>query len=132
MPRILVVEDSPTQAQQMAFVLEEAGFDVHIAPDAEDGFAQLSRVRCDIVLADLVLPGESGFELCRRIKTDPAHHAIPVVVLTSQADPLNVLRGLEAGADGFMTKDRQPAEIVGRVQRTLESRRRVADLPASP
>jgi two-component system, NtrC family, sensor kinase len=120
MPRVLVVEDSPTQAQQLAFLLEDAGFTVALAPDAESGHERLLREPFDAVLSDLLLPGDSGFDLCRRIKADPARRHIPVVVLTSQADPINVLRGLEAGADGFMTKDCEPAEIVGRLRRILE------------
>jgi signal transduction histidine kinase len=120
MPRVLVVEDSPTQAQQLAFLLEEAGFAVETAPDAEQGFERLEGGGFDVVLSDLLLPGDSGFDLCRRIKAHPRHRHLPVVVLTSQADPINVLRGLEAGADGFMTKDRSPDEIVGRLRRTLE------------
>jgi signal transduction histidine kinase len=128
MPRVLVVEDSPTQAHQLAFLLEEAGFAVAIVPDAEQGYEYLQRERFDAVLSDLLLPGDSGFDLCRRIKEDPAFRTIPVIVLTSQADPVNVLRGLQAGADGFMTKDREPAEIIGRLRRTLDrSRQPVAD-----
>lgn len=120
MARVLVVEDSPTQAQQMVILLEEAGFAVRAVPDAEEAFAVLGKERFDIVLTDLVLPGESGFDLCRRLKADPRRFPVPIVVLTSQADPVNVLRGLEAGADGFMTKDREPREIIGRLRRTLE------------
>jgi signal transduction histidine kinase len=119
MARILVVEDSPTQAQQMLVTLEEASFDAEAVASAEEGYARLTRGRYDLVLTDLVLPGESGFDLCRRIKADPAYHNLPVVVLTSQGDPINVLRGLEAGADGFMTKDHRPEEIIQRLRRTL-------------
>src|SRR5262245_40777610 len=119
MPRVLVVEDSPTQAQQLALILEDAGFDVEIAPDAERGFARLAHDRFDLVLSDLLLPGDSGFDLCRRIKADPHLRGIPVVVCTSQADPFNVLRGLQAGAGGFITKNRDPEEIAGCVWRAL-------------
>jgi signal transduction histidine kinase len=119
MPRVLVVEDSPTQAQQLQFLLEDAGFAVETAPDAEQAYARLLAGPFDAVLTDLMLPGDSGFDLCRRIKTNPACRHVPVLVLTAQADPVNALRGLEAGADDFMTKDRRPAEIVGRLRRTL-------------
>src|SRR5258707_5502547 len=112
MPRVLVVEDSPTQAQQLAFILEDAGFDVEIAPDAECGFARLTETPFDLVLSDLHLPGDSGFDLCRRLKADPRRRQIPIVVCTSEADPLNVLRGLQNGADSFFTKDRAPEKIV--------------------
>src|SRR6266446_5529751 len=118
MSRVLIVEDSPTQACKLAMVLEDAGFDVETVPDAERAFDRLMRSSFDLVLSDLNLPGDSGFDLCRRIKASRLS-ALPVIVHTSQADPVNVLRGLEAGADGFMTKDREPAEIVGRVNRVL-------------
>jgi two-component system NtrC family sensor kinase len=124
MPRVLLVEDSPTQAQELTLLLEEAGFAVVAVADAEQGDALLAHEHFDVLLTDLVLPGMSGFDLCRRIKADPARRQLPVVVLTSQADPINVLRGLEAGADGFMTKNREPAEIIGRLSRTLAWDRR--------
>jgi signal transduction histidine kinase len=120
MARVLVIEDSPTQAKQLALLLGDAGFQVETAPDAEEGYERLAGGPFDAVLTDLMLPGASGFDLCRRIKADARHRHVPVIVLTSQADPVNVLRGLEAGADGFMTKAREPAEVVGRLRRTLE------------
>jgi adenylate cyclase len=119
-PRVLIVEDSPTQAQQLAFILEDAGFEVEAAPDAELAFERLARGSFSVVLSDLNLPGDCGFDLCRRIKGDPALRRVPVVVCTSEADPMNVLRGLQAGADGFMTKDREPAAIVACVRRALD------------
>ncbi|HEX8203719.1 MAG TPA: ATP-binding protein [Isosphaeraceae bacterium] len=119
MPRVLIVEDSPTQAQQLAFILEEAGFDVEIATDAERGFDRVGAGGFDVVLSDLRLPGGSGFDLCRRIKADPGRRHVPIVVCTSEADPINVLRGLQAGADGFMTKDREPEAVVAGIRRAL-------------
>jgi two-component system, NtrC family, sensor kinase len=118
-PRVLIVEDSPTQAFQLSLVLQEAGFNVVTAPDAEEGYARLRQEPFDAVLSDLMLPGESGFDLCRRIKADVERRHTPVIILTSECDPLNVLRGLEAGADDFMTKDHDSAEVVGRLRRTL-------------
>jgi len=113
MPRVLIVEDSPTQARQLALILEAADFEVETAPDAECALERLALAPFDIVLSDLMLPGDSGFDLCSRIKTNPRLRSIPVVVCTSQADPVNVLRGLQAGADGFITKNRDPDEIAG-------------------
>lgn len=119
MSRLLVIEDSPTQARQLAFILEDAGFEVETAPDAESGFARLEQGRFDVVLSDLLLPGDSGFDLCRRIKAHPVYQKLPVVVLTAQADPVNVLRGLEAGADGFLSKEREPSDIVRCLRRAV-------------
>ena len=120
MPRAIVIEDSPTQAQHLGFILEGAGFDVVLVPEAETGFQLLADERFDVVLSDLHLPGDSGFDLCRRLKADPRLRAIPVVVCTGEADPLNVLRGLQAGADGFVTKQHTPAEILASIRRVLQ------------
>jgi two-component system sensor histidine kinase/response regulator len=119
MPRVLVIEDSPTQARQLALILEDAGFDAVISPDAESGLARLEAGGFDLVLSDLLLPGDSGFDLCRRIKADPRHRSLPVLVLTAQADPVNVLRGLEAGADAFLSKERDPIDILRCLRRVL-------------
>lgn len=119
MPRVLVVEDSPTQARRLAFILEDEGFEVETVADAETAFAKLVDGGFEIVVSDLHLPGDSGFDLCRRIKDSPETKRLPIVVCTSQADPVNVLRGLQAGADGFITKGREPEEIIGCVRRAL-------------
>jgi two-component system, sensor histidine kinase and response regulator len=119
--RVLLIEDSLTQAVQLSALFEGAGFQVEHRNDAETGFALLQSDRFDLVVSDLVLPGESGFDLCRRIKLDARLAHTPVIVLTTQADPLNVLRGLEAGADGFMSKMYSPQEIVERARRALRA-----------
>jgi len=120
MPRVLIVEDSPTQAHQLALVLSELGFDPETVPDAERAYERLTGGELDVVLSDLHLPGGSGFDLCRRIKADPRLRHVPIVVCTSEADPVNVLLGLQAGADGFMTKGREPAEIAAGLRRVLD------------
>ncbi len=119
MARILLVEDSPTQAQHFTLVLEDAGFAVETAADARHAFNRAERGGIDLVLTDLFLPGDSGLDLCRRLKDDPRLRHTPVVLITRSANPVNLLRGLEAGADDFMTKDREPADMVGRILRAL-------------
>lgn len=117
---VLLVEDDLAYAAVLSALFEEAGLAVEHCRDAESAHARLRTAPFDVVISDLALPGESGFDLCQRIKQDDGLATrIPVIVLTSQADPLNVLRGLEAGADGFITKDHPPEEIVRRVRRTL-------------
>ncbi len=120
MPRVLIVEDSPTQAHKLALSLKTVGFETAVAADAEAGYARLTQEPFDAVVSDLMLPGEDGFALCRRIKADPQHRHLPVIIVTSACDPLNVLRGLEAGADDFMTKDHDAAEVASRLRRSLE------------
>jgi len=131
MPRVLVIEDSPTQAAQFALILEDAGFQAELAADAEAGFDRLRGGRFDAVLSDLHLPGDSGFDLCRRIKADPALRDTPIVVCTSEADPVNVLRGLQAGADGFFNKRRGGDDVVACLRRAL-GRRPAGAAPEPP
>ena len=126
MPCILLVEDSPTQARELAFLLADAGFEVETAADARQALERLARGGFDLVLTDLFLPGDSGIDLCRRVRADPAHRDIPVVLITRSTNPVNLLRGLEAGAADFLMKDRSPAEIASRLLRAL---RRPADTP---
>src|SRR5579872_5361321 len=96
--RILIVEDSPTQARELRLVLEDEGFCVEHAADGEQGLAAIDRAEFDLVLSDVVMPGISGYELCRRIKSGP-HGRVPVVLLTMLSEPQDVIKGLECGAD---------------------------------
>lgn len=131
-PHLLLVEDSPTQAAELAFLLEDAGFEVSTAGDAEQGWSAMKRGFPDALVTDLVLPGESGFDLCRRVKSNPDTRRIPVMVLTGEADPVNVLHGLEAGADGFMTKDHPTEMIVERIRRVIRQAAERDAIAASP
>lgn len=121
--RILLVEDNPIEAAALNCLVRQAGFDVITASDAEVGFQRLLAEEFELLLCDLHLPGENGFDLCRRVKHSPRLRRLPVVLLTRLTDPLNVLRGLEAGADGFISKDLNETHLVRRLQRVLSRRR---------
>jgi len=118
--RVLVVEDSPTQAQELALLLESEGFVVDIAKNGEAGLERAARERYALILSDVVMPGLDGYELCRRIKADPATRSTPVLLLTSLAEPMDVIRGLECGADNFLTKPYDAAYLIGRIRRLLD------------
>ncbi|HEY3256759.1 MAG TPA: response regulator, partial [Polyangiaceae bacterium] len=122
MSQILVVEDSPTQAAELRTLLESAGFIVTIARDGTSGFERCKRLDVDVVLSDVVMPGMDGYELCKCIKGDPTTALLPVVLLTSLSDPMDIIRGLECGADNFLTKPYDGAYLIGRVRRLLENR----------
>jgi CheY-like chemotaxis protein len=118
MPRVLVVEDSPTQA--LCATLEANAFAAEAVADAEAALARLAAgPPVDLVLSDIVMPGLSGYDLCRRLKTDPRTQAVPVVLLTVLTDPLDVLQGLECGADNFLTKPCDPDFLVRRLRAIL-------------
>lgn len=122
MTRLLLVEDSPTQAQELIYILQDAGLEVEWVADGRRALERAQQERFDLVLTDFFLPGGSGLDLCRRIKDDPSLAHIPVVLITRSANPVNLLMGLEARADGFMGKNNSPAEITGRILRILARR----------
>jgi two-component system cell cycle sensor histidine kinase/response regulator CckA len=122
MTRILVVEDSPTQAVELQMLLEAAGFEVELARDGNAGLERCNARGIDVVLSDVVMPGMDGYELCRRIKSDAHTVNVPVMLLTSLSDPMDIIRGLECGADNFLTKPYDGTYLIGRVRRLLENR----------
>ncbi|MEK7865326.1 MAG: response regulator, partial [Planctomycetota bacterium] len=123
MKRVLVVEDSPTQAAELRLVLESAGFEVESAPDGEKGFELLQASKFDLVISDIVMPGISGYDLCRRIKSDLSRREVPVVLLTTLSDPLDIIQGLECGADNFITKPYEGDYLLSRVGTLMENKR---------
>jgi signal transduction histidine kinase/DNA-binding response OmpR family regulator len=117
--RVVVIEDSRTQAQQLAGVLAREGFEVGVCRDGESGLAECLAAPPALVISDIVMPGIDGFEVCRRLKAAGATRAVPVMLLTSLADPTDVVRALAAGADNFLTKPYAAAQLVARVRRLL-------------
>ena len=119
-PRILVVEDSATQAAALAELLERSGFETIIARRAERALEILDAESVDLVLSDVVMPGMDGYELTKRIRSMPALSELPIVLLTSLTDPLAIVRGLESGADHYVTKPYEPVSLLARVHAVLE------------
>src|ERR1700733_13991216 len=101
--RILVVEDSPTQAEELRLVLEEE-FQVEVARDGQRALELFNASDFDLVLTDIVMPGLSGYDLCRRIKDSPGRRQVPVVLLTMLNDPVAIVKGIECGAEAFIPK----------------------------
>jgi len=120
--KLLVVEDSATQAEELVFLLEEEGFDVETARDGLSGLAKCASSSFDIVLSDVMMPGLDGYELCKKLKSDPATSQIPVILLTTLSEPMDIVRGLECGADNFITKPYDKDYLIGRLQRFWKNR----------
>jgi signal transduction histidine kinase len=114
--RVLIVEDSPTQARLLRLILEEEGFSVGVVGDAETALTRLAATSFDLVVSDVLMPGLSGFELCRKIKTDPVLCTIPVVLVTTLREPQEIVQALEAGADSFIRKPYEPDALVTRLR----------------
>ncbi|MGH7435213.1 MAG: sensor histidine kinase [Polyangiaceae bacterium] len=123
MTRILVVEDSATQAKALELILTSEGYDVCITPNAEKGLERMAETTFDLVISDIVMPGISGYDLCRQAKANHATREVPVILLTTLSDPLDIIQGLESGADNFITKPYEGSQLVGRVETILTNRR---------
>jgi signal transduction histidine kinase len=121
--RILIAEDSRTQAEALRALLDASGFDVRVAKSGDAALAALRRQPADLVISDVIMPGMTGLDLCRVIRADPQLGATPFILLTSLAEPLDVVRGLEAGADNYVTKPYDPEQLLSRIERTLATRR---------
>jgi two-component system, cell cycle sensor histidine kinase and response regulator CckA len=130
--KILVVEDSRTQAEQLRLILEAEGFAVEVARDGHQGIERLNASTFDLVITDVCMPGLSGYELCREIKADPCHARVPVVLLTTLNGPTDIVQGLECGADNFITKPYRPEYLAERVRRILADDAPHADGGAPP
>jgi two-component system sensor histidine kinase/response regulator len=120
--RILIVEDSPTQATLLASLLEQAGHEIVVATDGEAALELVRTEPLDLVMSDIIMPGISGYDVCRRIKLELGKTDLPVVLLTGLSDPLDIVRGLESGADNYITKPYEPEHLVSRVNRVLANR----------
>ena len=123
MMRILVVEDSPTQAQQLQLILEAEQFAVDLAANAEIALQLFADHAFDMIISDIMMPGLSGYELCDRIKKDERGHNVPVVLLSTLTDPMDIIRGLECGADNFITKPYEPEQLLDRIRTVFRNRR---------
>ena len=116
---ILIVEDSPTQALKLRHVLERNGFTVVSAPDGVRALEALAGIIPTLVITDINMPKMDGYELCRRIKDDPTLARLPVILLTSLADPKDILKGLECGADNFIVKPYEEEFLLSRIHYVL-------------
>ncbi len=118
--RILVVEDSRTQAKALHALLVRHGYEVDLVESGDEALRRARAVRFGLILSDILMPGMSGYELCRRIKDDPdAFGTPPVVLLTSLGDPVDIVRGLESGADNYLTKPYEPGRLISRIEQIL-------------
>jgi adenylate cyclase len=114
--KILVVDDTPANVKLLADLLTYKGYEVATAATGEEGLKRLAEQRPDLVLLDIMMPGMNGYEVCRAIRADPAHGVLPVVMITS-LDPMQErIKGLEAGADDFLTKPVDKDELAARLK----------------
>ena len=116
MTRILLVEDEPDLADPLAYLLRREGYEVEIAEDGPTALALFRESGADIVLLDLMLPGMPGTEVCRQIRTPSA---VPIIMLTAKDSEVDIVVGLELGADDYITKPYSSRELLARMRAVL-------------
>ncbi len=117
--RILIVEDEPSLSEPLAFLLGREGYETTIAADGHEALAEFARNRTDLVLLDLMLPGIAGTEVCREIRT---HSQVPIIMLTAKDSEVDVVVGLELGADDYVTKPYSTRELLARIRAVMRRR----------
>lgn len=113
---VLIVEDSAVQAALLKKLLQDAGHHTEVARDGAQALETLERFLPEVVISDIDMPEMDGYELCRRIKADSRTQHVPVILLTSLSDPQNVIQGLQAGADNYVTKPFDGPKLLDRVE----------------
>ncbi|KPQ36381.1 MAG: twitching motility two-component system response regulator PilH [Phormidesmis priestleyi Ana] len=116
---VLVVEDTPSEMELMSHYLREEGFSVISAPSGKEGLDKAIAQQPDIIITDVVMPGISGFELCRKLKRTPETMATPIVICSSKKQNIDRLWGLKQGAKAYLTKPYTRDELVEVIKTAL-------------
>lgn len=126
-PLILVVEDEAPLVTMLRYNLEKQGFRVEEAADGQEALTRIAEVKPDLVLLDWMLPAMSGIEVCRQIRRKPGTRDLPVIMVTARAEDADAVRGLNTGADDYITKPFQMDTLLARIRALL---RRAGATPA--
>lgn len=113
--KILVVDDSPTDRQHLSDLLSKNGFKVSTAESAEDAMAKLKQSRPDLVLMDVVMPGQNGFQATRALSKDESTKNIPVILCSSKGQETDKVWGLRQGAKDYVVKPINPADLLAKI-----------------
>ena len=118
-PHVLVVEDDDAIREVLGYNLEAEGFRASLAADGDEGLLQVAEGAPDVIILDWMLPRVTGIEVCRRLKTDPATRGIAIIMLSARSEEVDRVRGLETGADDYVTKPYSMTELMARVRSQL-------------
>ena len=113
---VLIVDDSKTELMYLSDMLKKAGFAVTTAENAEDAQRKLDQGKPDLILMDVVMPGQNGFQLTRAISRDPRFTAVPIIMCTSKNQETDRVWGMRQGARDYITKPVDQAELMGKIK----------------
>src|ERR1700744_5360928 len=122
-PMVLIVEDEALLVTLLRYNLEKEGFSVCSAGDGEEALLQIAERKPDAVLLDWMLPLVSGIEVCRQIRRAPASRTLPILMLTARGEEGDKIRGLNTGADDYITKPFSPSELIARLRAVIRRAR---------
>ena len=117
--KLLLVEDDPSLAELLEFRFEKEGYDVRVTADGDDALVMAAEDVPDLVILDWMIEGTSGIEVCRRLRRDQNTAHVPIIMLTARENEDDRVRGLETGADDYITKPFSPRELLARVSAVL-------------
>jgi two-component system phosphate regulon response regulator PhoB len=115
-PTVLIIEDEEAIVTLLKYNLEQEGFTVHSAGDGEEGLLMINEKNPDVIVLDWMLPSMSGVEVCRQLRRNQNSKNIPVIMLSARGEEEDKIRGLDCGADDYMTKPFSPTELVARIR----------------
>ena len=110
--KVLIVEDSPTQTVKLRMTLEAKGYTVSVAADGNEGIAQVSDTRPDLIVLDVYLPGMSGFDICKTLKATVDFRSIPVIMFSTENKLKNMVTAYEMGADYYVVKSEEGERVL--------------------
>jgi DNA-binding response OmpR family regulator len=119
MPTVLVVDDSSTEREIISGCLKGSGLNIVIAESGEQALEKISTQKPDIIVLDVVLPGRSGFEICRELKAEDSTSSIPIIICSTKSTEMDKFWGLKQGADAYITKPIDQDELVKTVNKLL-------------
>jgi len=125
--KIIIVEDDPDICEILEYNLEQEGFDIEIYHEGQQALDAILREPPDLVLLDLMLPGMNGLEMARIIRKDEHTFNLPIIMITARSEEMDILHGLEQGADDYITKPFRPREVIARVKALLRRLERDKD-----
>ena len=125
--RIIIIEDDPDICEILEYNLQQEGFDIETFHDGQKALDAMLQDPPDLVLLDLMLPGKNGLEIARIIRKDEHTFNVPIIMITARSEEMDVLQGLEQGADDYITKPFRPKEVIARVKAMLRRHLRDED-----